>query len=347
MKNKYFVSIIWGYQEYFYNFAKEEHYHMHVLSIAKEMGYEVVVIINNTKGIIEKDPLFPRDVKVIYYNSLLNYFYNLIKYSLRGAVFYVNSVMIGSLIVPIFSRKTIFMGHTHPIRRSKLKQVLFNFSMKLFFRIRLNNEDEKIFLVKQGISNKKLKVVPISLSFSSYKYLMPGELRNDLVYFGNITEKKNLKTIIKAVNMVADKYPGIKLHLVGEEYESESKKNASSKLNLISHGFQPPEKANEILNNCLICLNSSFDEGMCVSVFNAALSGCALCLPNIMSFTGVFNDKALFHDVVDYNSLANNIIIYLDNKEFARNHNAKCREMILADYSYQKISNNLKELFSF
>lgn len=347
MRNKYFVSIIWGYKGYFYNFAKEEHYHIHALVVAKELGYKTVVIIGKEEECIENDPALPIGVKVIHYKGWSNYLYNLIKYSIKGAVFYVNSVMMGSLIVPVFSRRAIFMGHTHPIRQNKIKQALFNFSMKLFSRIRLNNEEEKRFLLEQGVKEDKLKIIPISLSFSAYKYLVSNESRHDLAYFGNITEKKNLKTIIKAVNIVADKYPGVTLHLIGEEYENESKKIASNKLNLIHHGFQVPENANKILSNCLVCLNSSFDEGMCVSVFNAALSGCALCLPSIMSFRGVFKDKALFHDVLDYNKLASNIIFYLENRGVAKDYNTKCREMILVNYSYQKITEDLKELFSF
>ena len=195
MKKKYFVSIIWGFAEYFYDFAKEEHYHMHVLSIAKEMGFQPVVIIKNKKGVIEADPLFNSDTKIIYYKNFIQYIFLLCRYSLKGAVFYVNSVEVLSLIVPLFARKTIFMGHTHPIRQTKLKQLLFNISMSFFSRIRLNNNEEKEFLLKQGISEKKLWVVPLSISLESYKILDENILRNDLVYFGNVTIKKNLPTI--------------------------------------------------------------------------------------------------------------------------------------------------------
>lgn len=347
MKKKYFISIIWGFPQYFHNFAKEEHYHIHALSVAKDMGFQPVVIIKNEKGIIESDPLFDSDTKIIYYKNPVQYIFLLCKYSLSGAIFYVNSVEILSLIVPIVARKTIFMGHTHPVRQSKLKQIIFNFSMRLFSRIRLNNNEEKEFLLKQGIAEKKLWVAPLSISLEKYKVVDESAPRNDLVYFGNITTKKNLPTIIRAGAIVAEKYPDLALHLIGKIYD-EFDSEIEGQLNVIKYGFiKNVSDVNEILNKTSIYINSSFDEGMCVAVYNAALAGNALCLPEIMSFVGVFNGKALFHKVTDYEQLAKNITYYIENPEIAREHNKLIREMIIKEYNYNVISDKMNKLFTF
>ena len=348
MKNKFFVSIIWGYPKYFHNFTKEEHYHMHALKVAKDLGYEVLVIIKNQPGIIENDPLFDKNIKVIYYSNLFNYIYQIIKYSLKGSIFYVNSVEPQSLIVPFLARKTVFYGATHPMRQNWLKQKIFNLSMRFFSKIRLDNAEGKNFLLKYGIKEEKLKVVSISMSFRDYKILNNKKERKDLVYFGNITTKKNLPTIIKACNLVCEKYPEIKLNIIGKEYDKIDDKIISKNLITIKHGFiEKAEDVNKLLNNYLIYLNSSFDEGVCVAVYNAALAGCALCLPKIMSFTGVFKDMALFHEVSNHEQLAKNIIYYLENPQIAYEHNKLCREMIMKNNNYQKISEELKELFTF
>lgn len=347
-KQRCFVSIIWGYPRYFHNFAKEEHYHQHALSVAKEMGYQPVVIIQNEPGIIENDPLFIPGTKVIYYKNILQYLFHIISYSFRGAVFYVNSVTIPSLVVPLFARHAVFMGHTHPERQSKLKQWLFDTSMHLFARVRLNNNEEKDFLLERHVPAFKLFIVPLSLSFEKYKVLDENANRKDLVYFGNITAKKNLTTIIRACNLVAERYPGTTLHLVGREYDPIEDSSISPKLSVVRHGFiEKAEDVNKLLNQYVIYLNSSFDEGMCVAVYNAALAGCALCLPNIMSFKGVFKDKALFHDVTDHEKLAENIIWYLEHPTGAHEHNAACRTMIHKDFSYRTVSADMKKLFTF
>jgi glycosyltransferase involved in cell wall biosynthesis len=220
--------------------------------------------------------------------------------------------------------------------------------MRFFSKIRLNNEAEKTFLLNEGLAEEKLKVVPLSIPLENYKILNNNEERKDLVYFGNITAKKNLPTIVKACSLVAKKYPGIKLHLIGREYEKIEENLIGQKLQIVRHGFiEKTSDVNVLLNKFLISLNSSFDEGMCVAVYNTALAGCALCLPKIMSFTQVFKDKALFHEVNDSKQLAKNIIFYLENQSMAQEHNKQCREMIMRDYNYQKISEQMKDLFTF
>lgn len=347
-QEKIFVSVIWGYAKYFYNFAEEEHYHLHALKLAREMGYKTVVLLRAEKGVMEGDPQFNKETEIIYYSNIFSYLATIIKYSVRGAVFYVNSVEPQSLLVPFLARKTVFMGHTHPIRQTKLKQKIFNFSMKFFSKVRLTNETEKNFLVSEGLKAEKLKVVPLSLSLKDYKLLNNTEERKDLVYFGNITAKKNLPTIIKACNLVCQKYPETKLHLIGREYEKIPEDLVDPKLQIIRYGFiQEAKEVNVILNKFLIGLNSSFDEGMCVAVYNMALAGCALCLPKIMSFTDVFKNQALFHEVNDAEQLAKNIIFYLENQPAAKEHNQRCREMIIRDYNYQKVSELMRDLFTF
>lgn len=346
-KQRYFVSIIWGFPEYFHKFAKEEHYHIHALSVAKDMGYKPVVLIKNKYGVIEEDPLFDKNTLVIYYKNPLQYIFNIIRFSLKGSVFYVNSVEILSLIVPIFARKTIFMGHTQPKRQTRIKQIIFNLSMRLFSRMRLNNETEKQFMLKQGLKESKLFVVPLSISFEKYKVLKENSPRKDIVCFGNIIAKKNLATVVRAASLVAKSHP-LTLNFVGKEYDPVDPEAFGPELKVVKHDFiDKAEDANKVLNNTIIYCNSSFDEGMNVAVYNAALAGNALCLPTIMSFTGVFKDKALFHDVTDYEELAKNIIYYLENPNTAREHNKLCRDMIYQNLSYEKISKEMRDLFTF
>ncbi len=349
-KERYFVSIIWGYSARMYDFSIEENYHLHVLNIAKELGCVPVVIIKQNKGDIENDPKFDKTIKVVNYKNIFNYFFQIIKYSSKGAVFYVNSVEPQSLIVPFLAKKTIFMGHTHPIRQNKIKQKIFNFSMRFFSKIRLNNKEEKNFLLEQNLKEDKLFVLPLVVSNKIYSFTNDYLNRRDLVCFGNITITKNLPTIIKAFELVLKKITNIKLHFVGSVLEDNIKNLVKEKKisdNIIFHGFKSPKEANILLNNFLINLNSSFLEGQCVAVYNAVLAGCALCLPNIMSFRGVFQDKAMFHSREDYKKLAENIIFYLENPEIRIKHNNLCREMIINNYNYNIISEKLKKMLTF
>ncbi|MBP7250638.1 MAG: glycosyltransferase [Aliarcobacter sp.] len=343
---KIFVSIIWGYSTHMYDFSPEENYHLHILKEAKSLGFSTVVIIKDDLKNIERDPNFDKDTKVFYYRNIFQFLFLLIKFSITNSLFYVNSYEWQSFIVPFIAKKTIFMAHTQPKRSNFKKQKIQNFVYRFFTKIRLNNEEEKKFLLQQGINENKLEIVPLIVSQKVF-YKIDNLERKDLVYFGNITEKKNLLTILKAFDLIKLSRLDIKLNIIGNMWDkniSNYINNSKNKDSIILQGFLPNDILAEKLNQNLLYLNSSLDEGQCVAVYDAALCGLGLCLPNIMSFIGVFKDKALFHDVYDFEKLANNINTYLDDKELISNHVFKNIEMIKNEYSINVIEEKLKKL---
>jgi glycosyltransferase involved in cell wall biosynthesis len=347
MKNKKFVSIIWGYIPHLQNLSAEENYHMHINQIAKELGYETFIIIRNDKDILKNDPNLDSKTKIIDYKNIVVFIFNIIKFSIQGSTFYINSYEWQSFIVPFLARRTIFMAHTQPKRQTVLKQKIQNFVYRFFSKIKLNNENERNFLISQGTPSKKLSVIPLPVSQNVFKLTNTNTNRKDLVYFGNITEKKNLVTIIKAFEIIHRERSNIQLHIIGNIFDQTIpeiiKKSIGSK-NIILHNFLPNDVIAQELNTKLICINSSFDEGQCVAVYDAALCGCVLCLPNIMSFTGVFKDKALFHNVTDYQKLASNILSYLRDPDLVIKNRDAVIKMIRNEYSKETIEPKLKEL---
>lgn len=345
--SKKFISIIWGYIPHLQNLSPEENYHMHINKIADELDYETYIIIKNDKDIILNDPNLNPNTKIIDYKNIFVFIFNVIKFSFQKSTFYVNSYEWQSFIVPFLTRRTIFMAHTQPKRQTKLKQVIQNFVYKFYTKIKLNNEDERNFLITQGTPLNKLVVVPLVVSDDVFKMIDIQSERKDLVYFGNITEKKNLITIIKAFELVNQKYPSIKLNIIGNIFDQNIPKfieQSSASNNIVLHNFLPNNLVAQELNKNLICINSSFDEGQCVAVYDAALCGCVLCLPNIMSFTGVFKNKALFHDTMDYQKLSSNILDYIENPDLVIKNREAVITMIKDEYSKEIIESKLKKL---
>lgn len=348
MKDKKFVSIIWGYPRHMYGFAPEENYHLHALKVAKDLGFKPYAIVMGNKENMTNDPNFDEDINVIDYKNLIQFFLQVLKFSFQNSVFYVNSYEWQSFVIPFLSRRTIFMAHTQPKRQTVMKQKIQNFVYKFFTAIRLNNEEEKKFLIKQGINPAKLFVVPLVVSQDVFKVIDPNEKRTELVYFGNVTELKNVTTIIEGFEIVKKIYPEIKLHIIGNIWHQKTTERINSSTynkDIILHGFVPMNKhLNTKLNKRLIFLNSSKTEGQCVAVYDAALAGCVLCLPKIMSFAGVFKDKALFHDILDYNKLAENIVYYIKTPDLIIKHRNKCIKMIKEKYSKETVEKKITNL---
>jgi glycosyltransferase involved in cell wall biosynthesis len=346
--DKKFVSIIWGYSPQLYNFSAEENYHLHILNIARNLGYKTYVIIKGTKTSLENDPNFDLGTEVIDYKNIFHFLFQIVKFSIKKSLFYVNSYEWQSFLIPFLSRKTIFMAHSQPIRKNKAKQYIQNFVYIFFKTIRLNNESEKDFLIKQRINKGKLFVIPLIVSQKIFHIIDDRAKRSNLVYFGNVTKVKNLETILKALKEVATYYPSIKLNIVGEVYDNEfvdQINNLNLNENIILHGHKAQnEQLTNLLNTTIISINSSISEGQCVSVYDTALCGNVLCLPKIMSFTGVFKDTALFHDIHDHKALAQNIITYLKNPQLTQEHRRKNIEMINKNYSKEAVEKKLRNL---
>ncbi len=350
LKNKKFVSIIWVYSKEMHGLSMEENYHLHILKIAKDNGYSPYVIIRSGKEFMMADPNFDKSIMMIDYGNIFYYICNIIRFSVQKSVFYVNSYELQSFIVPFLARRTIFMGHNQTKRGSERKQKIQNFVFKFFTLIRLNNEKEKEYLISQGTDVNKLFVIPLIVSQKIFKLTENQNERKDIVYLGNITQKKNLKTILEALNEVRKTKSGIQLHIIGkviDETVITKTKELGLENNVIFHGYMVQDKKmTDLLNSILISVNSSTDEGQCVSVFDTALCGCVQCLPKIMSFEGVFKDKALFHDVFDHEQLAKNILLYLDNPDMMGEHRKKCIEMIQKDYSKEAVERKMQIMFS-
>jgi spore maturation protein CgeB len=65
-----------------------------------------------------------------------------------------------------------------------------------------------------------------------------------------------------------------------------------------------------------------------------------------MSFEDVFKDKALFHNPHDSDSLAQNILYYINHPDTREKHVIVCQNMITQNYSKETIEPLMKDLFT-
>lgn len=338
---KIFISIIWGYYSAYYDYSANGNYHFHILKVAQELGYTVKVIVKEDGDSIEHDPNFIKNkIEIIKYRSFFRYLKNLIKY--RKSIFYVNTFVWRSFLVPFFTRNAIFMGHHTVVRKNKLKQLVQDIVFKFFSKIRVISKDEKDFLVSRGIAEKKIYVIPMVVDEEEFVF-QPASEKNKLIYCGRITPVKNIKTILEALAILNKQAENFILDIIGliEDVDFENyldKFGVRDKVNYL--GYIPHNQLSYYLNQYKICVNSSINEGQCLAVYEAASSGCALCLPKILSFKE-FKGMALFHDVFDADQLSKNIIKYITNEDLRNRDNQKIRKIIRDDYNSTAIEAKL------
>jgi glycosyltransferase involved in cell wall biosynthesis len=244
------------------------------------------------------------------------------------------------------------MGHIQPKRTSWLRQLIFEAVIIFTNRVRINNTTEQSFLMGRGVNKNKLYVVPIAVDSSQFYNCNPGHLkRKDIFYYGNTTTQKGIPTILEALVEVRKKLPETRLHIIGSRGNYNPEQDIL-RLGLtdivIQHGaFLHGEKLNSILNQYSVFVLSTKAEGQCLAVYESALSGAALCIPNIMSFTDIFEHKALFHEFGDKDTLAENIITYLSNPDIATKHNQLAVDMILSEYNEEVVKQAFVKLLTF
>jgi len=349
-KKKEFIAIIWGYHKQLFYFSFEENYHLNVLEIARNLGYNTLVYLINSLADIKEDTNFKSkfsDTKVLYYKNVVDYLFFL--FSHRNSVIYANTLVWQSLISCFFSKNSVFIAHDSVKRKSRIKQIIQNFFFHHFSRIRVITQQEKEFLIRQGIKKEKIKVVPLSIDVNLFKEIDFSE-RDGLVFLGNVTPDKNISAILKAFEIVKEKKPNIYLDIIGEIRDDNffslvKLLNLEDSVRLI--GFVPQKDLYKHLNQYKIYVNSSISEGQCLAAYEAALCGVALCLPLTLSFSGVFKGMALFHEINDYKKLAENILLYLENENVRKKYVKMCKEKILKEYNFKVISEKIKDLLIF
>jgi len=346
-KKDKFISIIWGYHKQMFDFFKEENYHIVALDSARNAGYEVSVYMINSQANIRDDPYSDKKIPVFEYRGPLSYLAFLFRN--RNSVVYANTLVWQSLIVPFICRHSIFMAHDSVKRKTVLKQKIENFVFKRFSKIRVISEEEKDFLINQGINPENIKVIPIAIDTTTFQFDSKAK-RDNIVFLGNVTPDKKIPTILLAMHLAVKKFPKLKLDIIGEIrderfYGLVDRLKLNDNVTII--GYVPHRRLSAYLNHYKIYVNSSISEGQCLAAYESACCGAALCLPKTFSFEGVFAGKALFHDVYDHETLAGNIITYLEDENLKKEHSRACREFIEENYSPEKTNQKMKSLFSF
>ncbi|NRH20790.1 glycosyltransferase [Candidatus Gracilibacteria bacterium] len=344
MQKKKFISIIWGYHKQIFTFDRKENYHILPLEAMREEGFECEIFSIDSSVVIENDPNFIEGVKVIYYKSFIQYL--LFLWKNRNSIIYSNSLTIKTLLVGLIGNNTIFHAHDQviPIESKILKKWIVLFFYRFFSLIRVINPGESSLLSKFGI---KSKVVPLVISEN---FFSENQARSDLVFIGNLYFDKNPEFLLFAMQLLIIKYPDIKLHIFGEDrYKKNGKdfscivKDMGLSNNVIIHGFIPHGQLLKELSLRMIYINTSISEGQCLTAYEAALSGCFLCLQDILAFPSVFNDNALYHST--YIELANNIEYIIENAATLRVSILNNQKMILSKYNYDYLKGETKNLF--
>ncbi len=352
---KKFISYIPWYHSTLFLMDKESHYHFGPCEAMLDLWYDVEIVTANKEIKIEEDPNYNPKIKIKYFDSVLDslkYLWTQRSFS----VIYANTFTVASLLVWLVGKKTIFFSHdpVFPTKYSPsyfLKNLLVRFTYLFFTKIRTINEYEVKRLKKSWFGSKW---VCIPLVVSSKNYIPNIRHNNNILLLWHVFWKKDPETILHALRIVIKKYPDVHVYQVGDYSQYLSAKNKTYK-ELVSQFaldnnftllWRRKESLIELNLPTTIYLNSSLMEWQCISVYDAALLGNALCLPIMSSFLDVLDSKVKYHPLGDYKKLAANIIEYIENPKLKEEYIISNQQWILKKHNYEYIQKRIQQEFN-
>jgi glycosyltransferase involved in cell wall biosynthesis len=312
------------------------------LQVMLDQWYQCEIFAIDSQVKIEEDPNFVSWVTVIYYKNIFQYLSYLLKN--RSAIFYSNSLTIKTLLVWMIGRKTVFYPHDNIFWRTdtdRVKEMIIKFFYKYFSIVRINNKDEawEIEKIKAWLAY----ICPLVVSKNFLDITTCS--RSGSVFLWNLTTVKNPYFLLDTCDILKKEKVNFSIKLIGQD-------RIGFKANVIERGledffefsgFISHDKLVDYLKSASIYINTSLWEWQCIAVYEWALAGCHLCLPNIRSFPSVFWENALYHN--SPKELAENIKAILgDNKKDSKNIIIN-QKMILERYDYDRIYEEIKGMF--
>ncbi len=361
----------------------KEDYFLIPAQVAIALGYESTIISTNTLSLgkgnkistgkcVGNEPITvvgsgqrTERVTLISLDRWIPYLRFLFKNN--DAIIFANDRVAKSFMACFFGKYTIFMSHQSRLPPIWWQRLVFSFFIKRFDAIKVSNPFEKDELVKMGVKPERVHYIPLSIDHEFFEERPSVKMRMDAkkslgikktdkvaLFLAGIRHFKRVETVLKSVRLLMQQGRPIKLIVAGKDFLAmEGEKTVAEWIKelgiegqVITTGNVSPEQVRTLMNISDVCINSSIHEGQCLVVYEAAAAGLPLCVSSIGSFTSVFTDSALFHEPENPETLAKNILYYLEHPALAKKHVAINKKIVKERCDYAVVKRKLAGLFS-
>jgi glycosyltransferase involved in cell wall biosynthesis len=212
----------------------------------------------------------------------------------------------------------------------------FSFSQKLFLKL-FGRLPKKVMTLSKA-SKKKIEQIirrkDIEVTYSDISYVKEWEKKIDdgfaknfgnfILYVGNFNPHKNVRTLIKAFELIKDR---VDLNLVlcgggGKKAENFQETDRVKILKGLSDG-----KIASLYKNCMFFVFPSFEEGIGLPGIEACYFGKAVLVSDIEVFREIFGNSAIFFDPKSPKDLAEKILTLYNSKELREIYGKKAKKV--------------------
>jgi len=282
---------------------------------------------------------------------------------------------IPATFAPLWVRRYVFTPHIYRLDIYpgwKVKPVLLPLKKSNAIITRTNFE---AYQFKGIMNDSRIHVIPIPIDydfFAQTKKEWKTQICNKyglkstdklVLSVANLRPAKNLKTLIKGFAIIKAKIPSTKLIIVGGDAVSnlglfsptkprlrhsqeltELASRLGIKEDVIFAGYQNAEELRKFYAASEVFCMPSKVEGQLLAAGEAASAGLPLVLSNLETLVEIYQGCALFHEPMDYKSLAINVINILEDSNLAKKLGSEGRAK-MQKYRPISIHTKLRELY--
>ena len=263
-----------------------------------------------------------------------------------------------AFIMPFFTRKktkyiTVIhdLCHLRKNEMTKYSKFIFDLSTKITIKkadiiVTVSNTIRQELINTFKIAPDRIKVVYNSISDSfinienNSKILEKYNIENNkyILSVATLNKRKNIPELIKAFESISNKYPELKLVLVGG-MGNEDREKLTKHPNIIFTGYIPDKDIPSLYQNALLYVFPSLYEGFGIPLIEAQYSECPVLCSDIPVFREVAGNGAEFCGT-DAKSISAKME-YLINNPARRNELAQLGKINVKRFSIETIAQQL------
>jgi len=219
-----------------------------------------------------------------------------------------------------------------------------------FFKIPLKFAD-KIITVSIEDKNRLNKefnnvvYIPNGVDLSLYNKIKT-RVKKKITFIGRIHEQKGLIYLLKAFEKIKDKFPDLKLEIIGKinEYAIQLQKKFPSK-KIIWKGFiSDREELVSALKSSYCIVLPSLWEGLPLTLFESLASGRPVLISSLPTIRTIIKDEAVFIKPKDSEDIARKIIWVLKNRNKAEVIGKKGK-FLSKKFDWKKIAEKTNQIY--
>jgi len=202
-----------------------------------------------------------------------------------------------------------------------------------------------------GISPDKVQVIPTGIDISKFPVGAPEGRKDTLIFVGSLIERKSVITLLQAMEKIRDRFPHVRLQIVGEGDLRQPLEDYTDQHNLRDCvrflGTQSQAEVARLMREARIFILPSTEEGQGAVLVEAMASG----TPCIGSRAGgiptvITPETGLIFEPGNSDQLAQSITTLLENDTFWQSAALHGRERAEAYYDWNVLAESIIAIYN-